>query len=273
MFEKKPKVKAKVYLLPIEEISPSPHQPRKAFDQQELDSLARSIAQNGLLTPISVRRQDTGGYCLIAGERRLRACALLGMGEIPAIIETADSQSAAVLSFIENVHRQSLNCFEEAEGIYNLLLSTGYSQATVCSLIDMPQPTVANKLRLLRLTAPVRQALLQSGLGERIARALLRLPDEAAQLAAVAEIARQGFTAAQAEEYIARLGAPRQKNGGRRTKVILDYRLLFATVDKAVRDIRTTGVPVVTTRRVEDDCICYTIKIPRGEADSRQARA
>ncbi|MEG1778055.1 MAG: ParB/RepB/Spo0J family partition protein, partial [Angelakisella sp.] len=198
MFEKKPKVRGKIFLLPVENISPSPYQPRKSFDEGELEGLARSIAHNGLLVPISVRAVS-GGYQLIAGERRLMACKRLGYREIPAMVEELDENASAVFTFIENVHRQGLNCFEEAQGIKNLLLATGLTQGRVCALLDMPQPTVANKLRLLRLSDEVQALVIELGLGERIARGLLRLPDKALQQRACTEIAERGLTAAAAE--------------------------------------------------------------------------
>lgn len=261
MFEKKPKVTGRIFLLPVEEIAPSPYQPRRDFDEGDLDSLARSIAHNGLLVPIAVR-ETPKGYQLIAGERRLMACKRLGMTEIPAIIEELDENASAVFTFIENVHRQGLNCFEEALGIKNLLVSTGLTQSRVCALLDMPQPTVANKLRLLRLSDPVQQLVMTLGLGERIARGLLKLEDEALQLKACREIAQRGLTALAAERYIAELAVSPQEQ--HRTRAIFrDYRFLFSTVDKAVEEIRRTGIEVVARRTEEEDYLCYTIRIPK----------
>lgn len=267
MFEKKPKVKGKIFLLPVESISSSPYQPRRDFDETELDSLARSIAHNGLLVPISVREIENS-YQLIAGERRLMACVRLGMTEIPAMIEEMDENSSAVLTFIENVHRQGLNCFEEALGIKNLLLSTGLTQTRICALLDMPQPTVANKLRLLRLPDSVQQSVLGLGLGERIARALLKLTDEQLQLKACKEIAQRGMTAVAAERYITELGMPSEQVCHTRA-IFRDYRFLFSTVDKAVDEIRRTGIDVVARRTEEEDYLCYTIRIPKRKKASQ----
>lgn len=263
MFEKKPKSKGRIWLLPIDEISPSPFQPRKVFDRGELDSLARSIAQNGLLVPVSVRRTPEG-YFLIAGERRLMACKSLGYSEIPAILETVDAEASAVLSLIENIHRRELNCFEEAEGIKMLLLSTGYSQTTVCGLIDMPQPTVANKLRLLKLSPAVRQSVISWGLGERIARALLKLTDETVQLEACKEISQRKMSAAAAETYIETLlGGPKTSPPRRNRAILRDFRLIFSSVDKAVDEIRKAGIMVTARKSEEDQYICYTIRVPK----------
>lgn len=272
MFEKKPKVKGKILLLPLEEISASPYQPRKNFDAKELASLARSIARNGLLVPISVRLTQEG-YTLIAGERRLMACKSLGLLEIPAMVEEVSAETSAVLSLIENIHRQGLGCFEEAEGIKNLLLSTGFSQAAVCELIDMPQPTVANKLRLLKLPVSVRQAVVECGVGERIARALLKLVDEQKQLKACYEIAARRMNAAKAEDYIQTLLTGPEPPAHHMRAIFRDYRFLFSSVDKAVEEIRSTGIEVTAKRTEEDAYICYTIRIPKAKRVAIEQRA
>lgn len=271
MFEKKPKVKGKILLLPVEEIGSSPHQPRKVFNTQELDSLARSIARNGLLVPISVRKTETG-YRLIAGERRLLATKSLGHTEIAAIVEEVDAETSAVLTLIENIHRKELNCFEEAEGIKYLLLSTGYSQTTVCGMIDMPQPTVANKLRLLRLSPAVREATITYGIGERISRALLKLDgDEELQLKACKEIGERHLSAAAAEGYITTLCDKGEQVAPHRNRAIFrDLKFLFSPVDKAVEEIRRAGIDVTARRTEEEHFICYTIRVPKATARSAE---
>mgnify|MGYP000907441269 CR=1 FL=1 len=172
LFEEKPKTVGKIILVPIAQISPSPHQPRRSFDPEGLDTLAKSIAQNGLLVPVSLRA-DEEGYTLIAGERRLRACQSLGMSEIPAMVLKKDEEDAAVLTLIENLHRENLDCFEEAMGILRVMQMGGISQAKVCAMLGKSQPAVANKLRLLRLPPEVRKTCRELRLGERICRALL----------------------------------------------------------------------------------------------------
>ncbi len=197
----RPKTINQVVSLPVGSILPSPHQPRRDFNLAELDILAKSIAQNGLLCPITVRKDPEGGnrYFLIAGERRLLACRRLGYEEVPAVISTAPEANAAVLTLIENLHRQDLNCFEEAEGIYALMKESGLSQQKICAMLAKPQPTVANKLRLLRLDPQVRQFLIDHGMGERIARSLLALTGADRQLRAARHILQNQMSARQAE--------------------------------------------------------------------------
>lgn len=251
-----------VRLLPVSEILPSPHQSRREFDAAELDSLAQSIDRSGLLNPVSVRPAEDSGYRLIAGERRLRACKKLGWQEIPAIVWEKDGASAAALTLAENMQRSSLNYLEEAEGILNLLAESEMTQAQGATLLAMSQSALCNKLRLLRLSPAVQQELLCFRLPERVARALLVLPDEDMQLRTVRRIASQGMNVRQAEEYIAEL-CDEQKKSRPYHGLLRDYRILFTTVDRAVEEIRKTGVMVSTQKREEDDCVSYTIRIPK----------
>ena len=247
--------------LPIEELEPSAHQPRRDFDEQARTALAQSIDGNGLLKPVSVRALPQGGYCLIAGERRLRACRLLGWSSIPALVWQKDEADAAALTLAENLHRSDLNYLEEAEGILRLISLGGLSQAQAAALLAMSPSALSNKLRLLRLSPAVQQALTEQALPERLARALLRLPDEELQLRAIRHIAQNGLNVRQGEEYLLRL-LQRQTHPPYRG-LLRDYRILFTTVDRAVEEIRRFGVAVSTRRREEEDCISYTIRIPK----------
>ena len=267
----RPKTLNQVVSLPVGSILPSPHQPRRDFNLEELDTLARSISQNGLLSPITVRKDPAGGnrYFLIAGERRLLACRRLGYEEVPAIISTVPEANAAVLTLIENLHRQDLNCFEEAEGIYALMKESGLSQQKVCAMLAKPQPTVANKLRLLRLDPQVRQFLTDHGIGERIARALLPLEGTDRQLRAARHILQNQMSARQAESYISSLLGPRK--GNRRAMGYLrDLRILFSPVDKAVEEIKRCGISVQAQTTEEEDFVCYTIRVPKNAASPRR---
>ena len=152
MFERK-KPLGKVVALPLEQIEPSPYQARRTFDEEELAGLAASIRENGLLQPVTVRRAGEGRYELIAGERRLRACKLAGMDKVPAIIRDAADGETAALGLLENIQRADLNPFEQARGLQDILALWGCTQAEAAKRLGMAQPTLANKLRLLQLTA------------------------------------------------------------------------------------------------------------------------
>ena len=257
---KGPKVINKVVSLPVEQIYSNPDQPRRNFDADGIAGLAQSISQNGLLQPITVT-QIGESYQLVAGERRLMACRELGWAHIPAIIENIPQQNAAVLALVENLHRQDLNIFEEAQGIANLIRLTYYSQQQAAQLLCKSQSTVANKLRLLRLPPSAQQAILQAGLTERHARALLQIEDEDQLPKAIEHIVEQGLTVAAAEQYIEKLvhpeAVPIHKG------VIRDVRLLFNTIAKAVLTVQEGGLDVEAIQTEDDTYINYIVRIPK----------
>ena len=159
MFDRRKPV-GKVVALPVEQIEPSPYQARRVFDQEELAGLAASIRENGLLQPVTVRRLGPDRYELIAGERRLRACKLAGMDRVPAILRDYQDNQTAALSLLENIQRADLNPFEQARGLQDVLALWGCTQAEAAKRLGMAQPTLANKLRLLQLTADQQQFIL-----------------------------------------------------------------------------------------------------------------
>lgn len=252
---------AAVQQLPIGEITPSPHQTRRDFHEEELAALAQSIDRSGLLNPISVRAMPQGGYCLIAGERRWRACQMLGWSRIPALVWQKDDAGAAALTLAENLHRSDLHYLEEAEGILQLISRCGMTQNDAAALLAISPSALCNKLRLLRLSPAVQQAVTESRLPERLARGLLTLPDEDLQLRAVRHLSESGLNVRQGEEYLAQLLHRGQHPPYR--GLLRDYRILFSTVDRAVEEIRRFGVAVTTRRKEEEDCISYTIRIPK----------
>ena len=199
MFEWK-KSAGKIYTLPVESIRPSPFQARTVFDEKELAGLAQSIRENGLLQPISVRKVE-GGYELVAGERRLRACKLARMETIPAILCDCGDQRTAALGLLENIQREDLNPFEQAQGLRDVIALWDCTQAEAAKRLGMAQPTLANKLRLLQLTTDQRQFVLDNGLTERHARAVLRLPENRRSEALIT-IAKRRMNARQTDLYL-----------------------------------------------------------------------
>ena len=168
--------------IPVSAVYPNPYQPRKYFSQKSIQELADSIRQIGLLQPINVRRCGDGKYELIAGERRLRACKLAGLSYVKALItSTLSDQELASIAMIENLQRENLHFFEEAEGYQSLLREHGFTQEELAKKLSKNQSTIANKLRILKLTRNVKDKILTTGLSERHARALLRLHNEKAQ--------------------------------------------------------------------------------------------
>ena len=247
----------RVVFLPAQSIQPNPAQPRKVFAPGALDELAESIRQHGILQPLSVRRRDNV-YELISGERRLRAAQLAGVTDIPCILMRMDDLESGMAALGENLQRQDLDFIEEAQGIRCLLDRFDMSQEQAARLLGKSQSSVANKLRLLRHSPAVLEALRSAGLTERHARALLRLPDEASVLAAIQEIVRQNMSVARTERYIESLlsTTTAKKN---RTSVGAFLNNLTQNLQK----IQLSGIPAVSERRETDSQIVLTITIPK----------
>ena len=247
----------RVIFLPPKGIRANPAQPRQVFDEGGLSELAASIRQHGILQPLSVRRVGTG-YELVAGERRLRAALQAGLTEVPCIVMQMDDQESSLAALVENLQRQDLDFIEEARGISRLLELGSMNQEQAARLLGKSQSAVANKLRLLRHSPAVLEALRAAGLTERHGRALLRLPDEESTLGALREIVRQNMSVAQTERYIDRLlNAP--NHGSSRANIGAFLNNLTQNLQK----IQLSGIPAVSERRETDSQIVLTITIPK----------
>ena len=214
-------------LVSVNKIMPSPYQPRREFDEGKLEELSSSIKSHGLLQPVVIRIRPDGAYELIAGERRLRASALAGLDEIPAIVENVGDKDASTFALIENLQREDLNPLEEASGYHRLQEEFGLTQDDLAKLVGKSRSTVANSIRLLSLGARSKQ-LLQSGLLEMgHARALLALngveQDKIADL-----IANNKHSVRQAEKLIRgmTLGNRDQKKTGKQKPKDADLLIL-----------------------------------------------
>lgn len=255
---------SRVRYIPINAVRPNPQQPRRSFDETALQELADSISAYGILQPLTVR--DRGGvYELVAGERRLRAARIAGLREVPCLIAEVGEEDAALLALIENLQRRDLDYMEEAAAIARLIRRYGLSQQQAAEKLGKSQPTIANKLRLLRLSAPVIDCLRQYGLTERHARTLLRLTDPEQQLAAARHIGKRGLNVAQTEQYIDRLTAENRTESPRRrpTYIIKDVRLFLNSVERGVRLMQSAGVGAEVGRRDTEEEILLTIHIPK----------
>jgi ParB family chromosome partitioning protein len=185
--------------LRIIDIEPNASQPRRDFDEERLGELADSIARNGLLQPVAVRRMDGGTYQIIAGERRWRAARMAGLKEIPAIILEADDLKAMELAMIENLQREDLNPVEEAEGYRKLVAMYGLTQEEVAERVGKSRPVIANAVRLLFLDSGVLEMLRLGRISAGHARSLLSLPSAADQKMIADRICDQGLSVRQTE--------------------------------------------------------------------------
>ena len=248
----------RVIFVPARSIRPNPAQPRRIFDEQALQELSDSIAQHGILQPLSVRRLD-GGYALIAGERRLRAAMKAGLTEIPCIVMRMDEKESGVAALVENLQRRDLDYIEEARGISRLMQLCGLSQEQAARMVGKSQSSVANKLRLLRHSEPVLNALRANALTERHARALLRLPTEEMKLQTLHKAVALGFSVARLESYIEELLTQQQEKAPQKANI----GLFLNNLNQSLSRIQRCGVAAVSERRETDKQIVFTITIPK----------
>ena len=198
-FTEESQEKTAYQLLPIYKVEPNPDQPRQDFDEVELQALADSIAEHGVIQPLTVREMPTGYYQIIAGERRWRAARIANLSEVPAIIVEADDRKVKELALIENLQRQDLNPVEEALGYHSLMEEYGLTQDDAAKRVGKSRPAVANALRLLALPQEILEMLRQGKLTAGHARAVLVLKTEKKQLEAAQKIAALGLSVRQAE--------------------------------------------------------------------------
>ena len=251
--------------VPIGSVRTSPYQPRRFFSQEAIKELAGSIASLGLLQPITVR-EVAQGYELIAGERRLRACKLLGWNTIPAVIENKVNRDCALLTMIENLQRENLHFFEEAEGYLNLIRVHNVTQEELARRLSKNQSTIANKLRLLRLSKNVKLAVLKYGLTERHARSILRLHDEDTQLRLIEKIRTEGLSVKQTEEMVEKeLEKLYGEEKEQKATFKINYRLYYNSVKKLVSRFRGLGEEVKSTYEDKGDSVDIVISFKKKE--------
>lgn len=203
--------KSPYQLLPIYKIEPNPDQPRHDFDEAELQNLAESIMEHGIVQPLTVRELSTGYYQIIAGERRWRAARLANLNEVPAIIIEADDRKAMELALIENLQRQDLNPIEEAMGYQSLISDYGLTQEEASQKVGKSRPAIANSLRLLSLCPTVMEAVRKGALSAGHARALLTLKNEKQQQEAAQKISALGLSVRQAELLCKNMSKPKEE--------------------------------------------------------------
>ncbi len=191
--------KSPYQLLPIYKVEPNPNQPRTDFDEEELQNLSESIAEHGVVQPLTVREIGDGYYQIIAGERRWRAARMANLSEIPAVVIEADDKKATELALIENLQRQDLNPVEEALGYNRLMQEYGLTQEEAAKRVGKSRPTVANALRLLNLCPEVLEIVRKGALSAGHARAVLTLKTPKQQQEAAQKICALGLSVRQAE--------------------------------------------------------------------------
>ncbi|MBP5605964.1 MAG: ParB/RepB/Spo0J family partition protein [Ruminiclostridium sp.] len=257
----------RVVELPISAIVPNPAQPRVIFDDYELSRLAVSIQQNGILQPLTVRRLENSlNYELIAGERRLRACKLLNMSYVPCVIITASVKDSAVLAVLENLQRADLSFMEEAYAIKNLIDFYGLTQEETAARLGTAQSTIANKLRLLKLTDSEKALVVKYKLTERQARALLRL-DSDKRSDAICYIGANQLNSVQTDAYVDSLLKSRSTPNIRRRWNYRAVNLYINTFNKTIDAMKEAGINCEAEKNRTEDFMEYVVRIPLRQTD------
>ncbi|MFC6118436.1 nucleoid occlusion protein [Macrococcoides bohemicum] len=231
-----------VVTVPVERIVPNRYQPRQIFDEEKIKELAESIRSYGLLQPIVVRPIEEGMYEIIAGERRFRALKFNSTAETEVIVKQMNDKETAAIALIENIQRENLSAVEEAEAYKKLLDLDSITQQDLATSLGKSQSFIANKLRLLRLSQPILDALGKQQITERHARALLAL-DEVGQKKMLDIIKSQNLNVKQTEERVKRLlGGEDVKP--KRIGFTRDLKLAFNTIGESLKAVEKSGVKV-----------------------------
>ena len=254
----------------VASIHPNPYQPRATFDEESIAELAQSIQQVGLLQPLLVRKVDDG-YELVAGERRLRAVTSLGMEKVACIVQQdLEDESSAMMALIENLQREDLHYLEEAQCYQKLLETYGLTQEELANRLGKSQSSIANKLRLLKLSDEVKAAMTEKRLSERHARALLKLTDDKQRLDAVERIAEKGLSVKETEQMVEKTlnKAYDEKQDGAKPRpklmrIVRDYRLFMNTINQAVNQLRESGMTVEVEQSDRADGVDIKISVTR----------
>lgn len=187
-------------MIPVARIEPNPNQPRKEFDQQALQELADSIREKGIIQPLVVERKESGGFILVAGERRFRAAKLIGLEEVPVIVKSYGEEERLEIALIENIQRTDLTPLEEAEAYQKLIKLRGYTQEQLAKRVGKQRTTIANALRLLKLPDPIKKQINDGMLTAGHARAILSLEDTNDQIKLSDEIVRTKLSVRESEK-------------------------------------------------------------------------
>lgn len=273
--------KDKTVMLPVDELMPNPLQPRRSFDREELQSLASSIKNYGLIQPVAVKKLEGSDaytakkgakYEIIAGERRWRACKMAGLKQIPCTVFDTDRMGSAMMALVENQQRSDLSFFEEALAMQTLMAATSMPQGELAHALSISQSTLSNKLRLLRLSERERLIASENNFSERHCRALVRINSEQERSAILQKIVVEGLSAPETErivdEHLSQtpISSPPQKARKKKPTVkgtIGDMKLLYNTLDKAVGMLKTSGYKASWEKQESDGTLEIRITIRR----------
>ncbi|GEP21824.1 parB1 protein [Latilactobacillus sakei subsp. carnosus DSM 15831] len=279
-----------VVMVPVAAIVPNRFQPRKVFNADHIGELASTIEQHGLLQPIVLREYEDQKFEIIAGERRFRAIQTLKWAELPAIVQKMDDHETASMALIENLQREELTAVEEADAYQNLMKLNGFTQASLAEKMGKSQSFVANKLRLLKLSQPVQEAIMNHEISERHGRSLLKL-DEFNQQMVLHQILAEQLTVKGTEALVASIINPEpaveeevadveeepatieestetpkkagKKKAPKKEMTTADTKVAVNTIKKSIELIEQSGIPVSAVEDDQKDVYRITIEIPK----------
>ncbi len=259
----KEKTAGRIILVNVGEIRPNPHQPRKYFDELEMESLSESIRRNGILQPLTVRRKGEE-YELVSGERRLRAAILAGFESVPCIVTEVTERNSALLAILEDVQREDLTFFEEAAAIRRLMDFYGMTQEDAAVKLGKAQSTIANKLRLLRFNENQMKRIESGGLTERHARAILKAPQPMRD-DVIERVIKFTLNVEHTEKMIDTMmkDDARRRSIAKRKGAFRDVRLFVNTINKAVETMKAAGINAASEKKQCDGYIEYIVRIPQ----------
>ncbi len=252
-----------VLQIPLSKIVPNPYQPRKEFESEALSELADSIRQYGVLQPLLVAPGKGDTYILIAGERRLRASTMAGLGTVPVIVSEYTSQQIAEIALIENLQRKDLHYLEEAEGYEKLVNTFHLTQESMAIRVGKKQSTIANKLRLLRLPSSVRKKLHNSDLTERHARVLLKLENEDLQKAVLQKVLKGHLNVRQTEALVEKTLKEAGKLNQKKPRFVIvnDVRIYLNSIKEIMETVKTSGIPSSMEQEMDGDDVVVILRI------------
>lgn len=248
--------------LPVSEIVPSPFQPRTVFDDERIDELCQTIKIHGVIQPIVVRVRN-GVFEIIAGERRWRASKKLGLDTVPGIVKELNDSQAASIALIENLHRENLTAIEEATAYQQLIELHDLTQESLAQRLGKSQSTIANKIRLIQLSEPVKHAMMQRLISERHGRALLALDTEELQLKILDEIISKDLNVKQTESRINFYKQVTKLKKKKRISFSKDIRLALNTIRQSVDLVSGSGLKIETNEQDHDDYYEFIIRLPK----------
>ena len=258
------KGESKISMIPIFQISENKSQPRKRFNREDIRYLARSIELNGILQPLMVRDVSPYEYELISGERRLRAAVMAGFSFVPCIVLHCNERQSAVYTLIENVQREDLSYFEQAEAIQKLIKEYGFSIEKASKQIGKSEVNIRNKLHLLNFSSEEREILISNSLSERYATVLMKIKDSNIRMTILNKVVENNLSLFDTEELVERLTVSENDRTNPRHRIVIkDIRLFYNTINKAVSTMRQSGINATEEKTETDEFVEYRIRITK----------